>query len=397
MKNKAKPGATLYKAGIKVILFIVCVLTFSGSISAQAMRSDISTNPVMSNPLFDAMLFVVLLLFVMIIVMADVVKSVAKGAVKKPQIAVKGAGLLLLLLLFNPFSGHAEEAGSTMLKVTTYGGLSSSAFWFMIVCIIFEVIILSVLIIIVRNLLGVEEKALRLATARKLNKEEPSVLERINASVAVEEEDVIMLDHNYDGIRELDNDLPPWWKYGFYVTIVWACIYLIHFHVTKTGSLQLDEYATELKQADVELAEFRKNAVSLVDESKVVQMKDEASISLGKQLFMENCIACHGKSGEGIVGPNLTDEYWLHGGSMNDIFKTIKYGYQEKGMKAWKDDFSAVKIQAIASFIKSLQGSHPLNGKDKQGVLYTEIITSSLDSAKTAPHKPDSLSTQAVK
>ncbi|HSC37770.1 MAG TPA: c-type cytochrome, partial [Chitinophagaceae bacterium] len=92
----------------------------------------------------------------------------------------------------------------------------------------------------------------------------------------------------------------------------------------------------------------------------------------GKTVFLQNCSPCHGKSGEGVVGPNLTDDYWLHGGGVKDIFKTIKYGWPEKGMKSWKDDLSPTQIAQLSSFIKSLRGTHPPNGKEQQGELYQE-------------------------
>jgi cytochrome c oxidase cbb3-type subunit 3 len=199
-------------------------------------------------------------------------------------------------------------------------------------------------------------------------------LSKLSGAVAVEEEEKIVLDHVYDGIRELDNDLPPWWKYGFYLTILVAVIYMVNYHLIKSSPLQAEEYTLSLAKAEKEVAEYMRNSTNNVDESTVKLLTDASDISSGKDLYLNNCAACHGRSGEGTVGPNLTDEYWLHSGGVKDIFKTIKYGWPDQGMKSWKDDFSPVQIAQITSFIKTLAGTNPPNAKAKQGELYTEDV-----------------------
>ena len=129
------------------------------------------------------------------------------------------------------------------------------------------------------------------------------------------------------------------------------------------------------------LEEYRKKAANLVDENNANMLTDESSLSSGKSIYMANCIACHGKDGEGTIGPNLVDDYWLHKGGIKDIFKTIKYGYPEKGMKSWQQDLPAKSINDVASYIKSLRGTNPPNAKEKQGDLYTEENLN--DSTKT--------------
>lgn len=181
-----------------------------------------------------------------------------------------------------------------------------------------------------------------------------------------------MFDHDYDGIKELDNDLPPWWKYGFYLTIVVGAVYLFNFHVAKTGDLQEIEYKKDVEQAEAAKAAYMASAANNVDETSVKLLTDPADIAAGKNIFEGTCATCHLKLGEGSVGPNLTDDYWLHGGSIQDIFKTIKYGYPDKGMKSWKDDYSPLQIAQLASFIKSIRGTNPPNAKAPQGELYTE-------------------------
>ncbi|WP_324672263.1 cbb3-type cytochrome c oxidase N-terminal domain-containing protein [Hymenobacter sp. GOD-10R] len=176
--------------------------------------------------------------------------------------------------------------------------------------------------------------------------------------------DVVIADHDYDGIHEFDNDLPPWWKYGFYVTILFAGAYLFYFHVSKTGELSHAEYETEMKQAALLVSAGSDDPNKLTDFQALTAAAD---ISGGKSIFTQNCAPCHGANAEGKVGPNLTDEYWLHGGEVNHVYKTVKFGVQGKGMVAWKGKLSSKQILQVSSYILSLQGSKPANAKEPQG------------------------------
>jgi cytochrome c oxidase cbb3-type subunit 3 len=151
--------------------------------------------------------------------------------------------------------------------------------------------------------------------------------------------------------------------------------------------LSKEEYEIAMNDAAIEKEAYLKKAANKVDENTVVYLKDAASLEAGKKIFTTTCMACHTADGGGAVGPNLTDDYWLHGGSIKDIFKTIKYGWPEKGMKSWKDDYSPVQIAQLASFVKSLHGTKPAKPKEPQGVLYEEkaAAPAAADSAKTAP------------
>ncbi|RPD47369.1 cbb3-type cytochrome c oxidase N-terminal domain-containing protein [Paracnuella aquatica] len=190
-------------------------------------------------------------------------------------------------------------------------------------------------------------------------------------AIPVEKEKDHLLDHDYDGIQELDNSLPPWWKAGFYFTIVVAVIYMLRFHVFDMGPTPEEEYKTEMSLAAAQIEEYRKNSGEMVDE-KTVTMADAAGIEDGGKVYTQSCIACHGAKGEGGVGPNLTDDFWLHGGSINDVFKTIKFGVPDKGMQAWEKMLSPTQIKNIASYIKTLRGTNPPNGKAPQGDEYKE-------------------------
>jgi cytochrome c oxidase cbb3-type subunit III len=203
-------------------------------------------------------------------------------------------------------------------------------------------------------------------------------------AVPVEKEEDILLDHDYDGIKELDNALPPWWKYGFYFTIVVGALYLLRYHVWKTGPDPQQEYDQEMRVAAAQVEEYRKKSGDMGDE-KTVTMADATGIAEGDKIFHANCFACHGAKGEGGVGPNLTDDYWLHGGTINAIFKTIKFGVPEKGMQAWEKTYSPAQIKNLASYIKTLAGTNPPNAKTPQGDLFQESQSTTVkkDSAAT--------------
>lgn len=208
-----------------------------------------------------------------------------------------------------------------------------------------------------------------LSAARKSGdmKDVPAIFKFTDA-VPIEREGEIILDHNYDGIRELDNKLPPWWVYMFYATIVFGVFYMWYYHIYGSGNIQEDEYIAEMQQAEIQM----KLMASKVDENSVALLTDAAKIKNGEAVFVANCAPCHGKQGQGGVGPNLTDEYWLHGGSVKDIFKTVKYGVPAKGMIPWQAQLSPGQIQEVSSYIVKLKGTNPANPKAPQGELYKE-------------------------
>lgn len=176
--------------------------------------------------------------------------------------------------------------------------------------------------------------------------------------------DEIHSHHDFDGIQEYDNDLPPWWKTMFYASIVFAVGYMLHYHVFMTGALQTEEYETEMEQAAL-LAALTPDDPNAVTNYEA--LTDAAALASGKSIFDTNCAACHGQEGQGTVGPNLTDEYWLHGGDVNEIFKTVKYGVPSKGMVPWQGKLTKDQMLEVSSYILSLHGSNPANAKEPQG------------------------------
>lgn len=187
--------------------------------------------------------------------------------------------------------------------------------------------------------------------------------------VPVEKEDTVMMDHNYDGIKELDNSLPPWWVAMFVITFVLGVVYLGYYHVLG-GPSQADEYAAEMKVAEAAKATFAANQVNKIDEDNLEASTDPKDLAIGKTIFSTNCVACHLSKGEGSVGPNLTDEFWIHGGGIKNIFKTVKNGVPEKGMIAWSAQLKPADIYKVSSYILTLQGTNPPNAKAPQGVKY---------------------------
>ena len=259
-----------------------------------------------------------------------------------------------------------------------------------------------------------------------------------------------LLEHDYDGIRELDNDLPPWWLWLFYITIIFAVVYMIHYHVTGTGDLSTAEYMkeidpnwTEVQSVDeagfsigyhspyykpegemtpqiwaaienyvgpnVEFDALMMEAMRRADSDNLSklqesfpdlwtklteggatitpataptggtsqakldlnfeQLKDAASLEAGKQLYVPNCASCHGPDGQGGIGPNMTDNYYIHGGGINDLMSTIITGVPIKGMISWKGILNDQQMNQVASFMMSMRGTTPPNQKAAQGEL----------------------------
>ncbi len=231
------------------------------------------------------------------------------------------------------------------------------------VIVIFALCILIILLLGLLFFLYYLNTALRVMFAADNKQEKP--LFDFTGAVPVDREHEILMDHSYDGIRELDNNLPTWWVYLFYATIIFSGGYFYYYQTSGYGDTQIQEYEKSLIAAQEEMKLY----ASKVDENSVTILTDDMAIEEGKTLFMENCAACHGKLGEGGVGPNFADDYWLHGGDIKDVFKTVKYGIPEKGMISWQSQISPVQIQQVSSYILTLQGTNPPNGKAPQGEL----------------------------
>lgn len=284
---------------------------------------------------------------------------------------------ITLFFVFNlialSYAQVANEAKSTSLfddPMLTFYIVVTFLFVIAILVLVMAVYMLRVLNFMVKQ--AEQEKATKLGIEYK---PAPSIWQRLwerwNNLKPLEKESDIMLDHNYDGIRELDNHLPPWWKWLFYATIGFAVVYLVVFHVFDTFPLQIQEYENELAYAqELALKAKAQNPVAAIDETNVEATTDALALADGKITFLNTCASCHRKDGGGDIGPNLTDEYWLHGGSVKDLFTVVRHGVQGTNMISWEGVISSEKMKNVTSYILTMQGSNPPNPKKPQGVIY---------------------------
>jgi len=168
-------------------------------------------------------------------------------------------------------------------------------------------------------------------------------------------QDPLLLDHEYDGIRELDNKLPRWWVWLFYITIAFAAVYMVYYQVLKIGTLSAGEYDAEMKAGNqlkaAAMGKFEAGIPSLQPASDPIILEN------GRQTYGKFCAPCHRTDGGGLVGPNLTDDYWIHGSNYCDTVTTIWNGVPAKGMITWKATLKPDEIQAVASYIYTLRGA----------------------------------------
>ncbi len=379
----------------KILPVAALLLTVFNGMAQNTNQAAPAPAAASSNLLAILLVITALVLAFVIWGMGQALIAISKQVIEKNKTAGKAAGIVLLLsftLLSQHGFAQTAAAADAVKEVSNYGGLSVNTFYAFVGVIAAEIFAIFFLAFSIKRIYQelLPEKTAVPAKESRLS-EWWAMLDKkfFTRAVAVEKEADVMLDHNYDGIRELDNALPPWWKYGFIFTIVVAFIYLGYFHALGSGKNPTEEYADEMENARIEKEIFEANNKDKVDE-KNVPMADASGIKAGQTMFEANCVACHLKDGGGNVGPNLTDDYWIHKGSLNDIFKTIKMGYPDKGMQSWSTQFTPKQISQLASYIKTLRGTKPDVPKAPQGDLYTEDKTDSAAVAAPAAVKIDS-------
>ncbi|HRO75794.1 MAG TPA: cbb3-type cytochrome c oxidase N-terminal domain-containing protein [Crocinitomicaceae bacterium] len=187
-------------------------------------------------------------------------------------------------------------------------------------------------------------------------------------AVPIENEDTILLEDEYDGIRELDNNLPPWWVAMLIASMIFAVVYVFHYHIFKTGDLQIAEYTKDVAKSEIAKQEYLSKMAMNVDETNATVMTDAGDLDAGKTLYQNNCVVCHGDKGQGDIGPNLSDDYWLYTGDIKAIFGTIKKG-TSNGMPEHESKLNPIQIQQVASFVYNLPFA---TGKEPEGQKYTK-------------------------
>lgn len=369
------------------------LLASTGNVFAQAAEAPKADTNMLQLTLMITAVVLVGVIWLLSQVMITLSKSVLKK--RKEEGSIKALTILIGSSLLASVANAQDSYIVTGLKNDgNYGGMSFMGFYALIAVIAIELVVIVYFSIMIRRLFrdlsGEADKALARA-------DEPSKwlkwwneLDKkwMTKAVPVEKEADILLDHDYDGIKELDNALPPWWKYGFYITVVVGIIYLFHFHVWGTGKNPDQEYAEQMAEGQRLEEQYKARTKDIVDENNLT-LADADGIAAGKALYTQSCVACHAPDGGGGIGPNLTDNYWIHGGKLSEIYKTIKIGYPEKGMQSWQSMYSPVQMRNLASFVQSLKGAKTANPKEPQGDLMQE------EAAANAP--ADSSSAKAVK
>ncbi|PJA99614.1 MAG: cytochrome oxidase subunit III [Ignavibacteriales bacterium CG_4_9_14_3_um_filter_30_11] len=255
--------------------------------------------------------------------------------------------------------------------VTESGEIGEGYYNFIIFLFVLLVaVVFALLFVFGMKEVSVEEEDFLLKTVKAPNKYLQKLNQILTRPTPIEKESDILLDHEYDGIRELNNRIPPWFNYLFIATIIFSIIYFFDYEIFESSPSQIQEYNIEIQTATLQKEELLKTG-SLLDENSVTVLNDLASLNNGKEIFTINCVACHRPDAGGLVGPNLTDDYWIHGNGIKNIFRTITNGVPEKGMISWKSQLNPKQIQEVSSYIISLYGTNPVNPKPPQGEKYS--------------------------
>ena len=250
--------------------------------------------------------------------------------------------------------------------------------WFFMAMVLMILIAIEIIVKSVENVMfqtlsaEAQKRYLEVKNKKPEFKRLKAIYQKLLGKKASDKEHEMVLDHNYDGIRELDNVLPPWWVYMFYITIFFGVVYLVRFHIAGDYT-QAIEYENEVAEAKIAIAEYKKTAKNLVDVNTVEILTDASDLASGEKIYTTNCMVCHIVDGGGGIGPNLTDDHWILGGGIKNVFRTISEGGRDgKGMVAWKNSLKPVEMAQVASYILQFQGTTPANPKAPEGEIWID-------------------------
>lgn len=309
---------------------------------------------------FNWLLVLTTILIVVIVVLSGSIIMFVKSDYFKKKVAERSNATTILTLILTIGALMASQNASALEFIRAGEGEKDGP-WLLvenmdIYGLVVIDIILMVVVLYLRHLffhmVAMTKKPEELVKANEV-----SQLTKINAiltdAVPIEEEAKILMDHEYDGIRELDNNLPPWWVWGFVFTIIFAFGYIINYHVLGASDLQEEAYKKEMVQAKKDIDAYLSEMAMNVDETNVTALTDASALSQGKTTFENNCTVCHKSTGEGDIGPNLTDKNWIYGYDIKDVFLTIKKG-RPNGMPEHESKLNPVQIQQVASYVLTL-------------------------------------------
>ncbi len=336
----------------------VAVSDSTSAVGALSAEASVDYN--YNLTIFNWLLFLTFVLVIVIIVLSGSIITVVKSDYFKQKIAEKNQlknTLILILTAGALFSSNSSFA----LEFMNAGEAEIGTPWLLVenmdlYGLLTIDIVLLIIVLYLRNLFN--QMIALTKTKKEVEVEEKSeTLKKINSiltdAVPIEKEHTILLEHEYDGIQELDNNLPPWWVWGFFATIVFSFIYIINYHVLGVSDLQDEQYKKEMVAAKKEIDAYLSEMAMNVDETNATIMTEKSDLNTGKSLFETNCASCHKSSGEGDVGPNLTDDHWIYGFDIKDVFASVKKG-RPNGMPEHASKLNPIQIQQVSSYVLSL-------------------------------------------
>jgi cytochrome c oxidase cbb3-type subunit 3 len=356
-----------------LLLCSMAMLTFAQSTNTVPEKEWSS-----SDNINAILAFIAFILLFPIYFMGKMFTATLKNYMKKLKNLKNGMAIISFFIISNSLIAQATTTETTV----SYWDTINFTTWFLLVTIIIEIFVLFFLGLFTARLMKNPKKEIE--KSEKIADESGLVKwwkKANNFNNNLEEAEKLDTGHSYDGIRELDNITPPWFQAAFYTTIIIGIIYLWYYH-SGVGKLQIEEYQESVDLANIEMLEYQKHQKG-IDENTIAFTTSGSELEEGAKLFQASCASCHAADGGGGTGPNLCDDSWIHGGSPKDIFKSIKYGWKEKGMIPWKDLYNDQKILKIASYMNTFQGKKPLSPKAPQGDKYVPVADTTAKAVTT--------------